>query len=343
MFERSKKAAKRIKRLIAVAAVPTLSVLALALVPQSSDADASEMYVVNEDALVHVDDLTREVFLTDGAAELISRNSGNDIRLLGGQNVSITYQGETVTTVSYLEDVSSLLRRMDIHPSPLEMVSVAFLDELVEITIASEFIFYEHDTVVTPYETEYRYNYQKPSWHREVIRDGQDGVVGQVYEIIYQDGAEVSRHLIDSPDSQPVNAIIEVGTLDNFANNADPVAHIQTNEDGTGAITLENGQVVTFSQVRTMTGTAYTAYENPYVDSVTATGTLARVGVVAVDRKQIPLGTKVYVVSNDGRYTYGFAIAEDTGVRGNVIDLYYDTYQECVQFGRRACTVYILD
>ena len=343
MFERSKKAAVLFKRLIAVAAVPTLSVLALALVPQSSDADASEMYVVSEDAMIHVDELSHEVFLTDGAAELVARNNGNDIRLLGGQDVTITYQGETVTTVSYLEDVSGLLRRMNIHPSPLEMVSVAFSDNAVDIRIDSEFVFYEHDTVVTPYETEYRYNYQKPSWHREVIQEGRDGIVGQVYEIIYQDGAEVSRHLIDSSNSTPVNAIIEVGTVENFANNADPVSAIHTNEDGTGTITLENGQVLTFNQARTMTGTAYTAYENPYVDNVTATGTLARVGVVAVDRKQIPLGTKVYVISNDGRFTYGFAIAEDTGVRGNVIDLYYDTYAECVQFGRRACTVYILD
>ena len=101
--------------------------------------------------------------------------------------------------------------------------------------------------------------------------------------------------------------------------------------------------MLTFNEVRTMTGTAYTAGESAKVDSVTASGTLARVGVVAVDRRQIPLGTKVYVVSNDGRYTYGFAIAEDTGVRGNIIDLYLDTYSEVIQFGRRDCTVYILD
>ena len=342
MFERSKKAAGRLKRLIAVAAVPTLSVLALALVPQSSDADASEMYVVNEDSMVHVDELTQEIFLTDGAAELVSRSSGNEIRLLVGQDVSITYQGETITAVSYLETVSSLLSRMNIHPSPLEMVSVAFLENGVEIRIDSEFIFYEHDTVVTPHETVYRYNDQKPSWYQQVIQTGCDGVSGNVYEIIYQDGMEVARHLIETVNTKSVDTVIEVGTLENFANNSDPVADITTNEDGTGTITLENGQVLTFNQVRTMTGTAYTAGEGK-VDSCTATGTLARVGVVAVDRRQIPLGTKVYVVSNDGRFPYGFAIAEDTGVRGNIIDLYYDTYQECDQFGRRDCTVYILD
>ena len=79
------------------------------------------------------------------------------------------------------------------------------------------------------------------------------------------------------------------------------------------------------------------------MDTVTATGTTVRLGVVAVDRRVLPLGSKVYVVSNDGMYTYGFAIAEDTGVRGNIIDLYMNTYDECIQFGVRDCTVYILD
>ena len=37
------------------------------------------------------------------------------------------------------------------------------------------------------------------------------------------------------------------------------------------------------------------------------------------------------------------AVAEDTGVRGNKVDLYYDTYQQCINFGRRAATVYILE
>ena len=38
----------------------------------------------------------------------------------------------------------------------------------------------------------------------------------------------------------------------------------------------------------------------------------------------------------------GTAVAEDTGVRGNIIDLYYETYQQCINFGRRTCNVYIL-
>lgn len=65
-------------------------------------------------------------------------------------------------------------------------------------------------------------------------------------------------------------------------------------------------------------------------------------GTVAVDKSVIPLGTRMYIVTNDGSVIYGMAVASDTGVRGNKVDLYYGTYQQCINFGRRSCTVYIL-
>lgn len=343
MFERSKKASSLVKWLIAVAAVPALSVLALSLTPHPTNEDASALYVVTDDAYVHVDDLSTEVFMTDGSAELVARENGNDLRLSAGQEVVIRYQGETLHTVSQSETVQELLRRMDVQPSPLEMVSVAFLEDAVEVGIDSEFVFYERVSSVTEHETVYQDNPQKPDWYEAVIQEGSDGTYTEVYEVIYQDGEETGRQLIDVVDSKPVNTVIERGTIPNFANNADPVANIETNADGTGVITLANGETVTFNQVRTMRGTAYTAFENSKVDDVTATGTIVRPGVVAVDRRVLPLGTKVYVVSNDGAYAYGFAIAEDTGVRGNSIDLYMETYDACIQFGVRDCTVYILD
>ena len=342
MFERSKKAASLMKRLIAVAAVPALSVLALSLAPHPTDNDASAMYVVTDDAYVHVDDLTADVFLTDSSAELVSRKDGNDLLLSAGQDVTVTYQDAATSAVSREETVSQLLSRLGIQPSPLEMVSVAFLDSGVEINISSELVFYEHVSTVTEHEVVYQYNNQKPDWYENVIQEGSDGEYSETYEIIYQDGVETARQLIDVVDTQPVPAIIEKGTIANFANNSDPVASIDTNDDGSGTITMENGQVLTFSEARTMKGTAYTAGEGK-VGTITATGTTVRLGVVAVDRKVLPLGTKVYVVSNDGQYTYGFAIAEDTGVRGNMIDLYMNTYNDCIQFGVRDCTVYVLD
>lgn len=72
---------------------------------------------------------------------------------------------------------------------------------------------------------------------------------------------------------------------------------------------------------------------------ITATGTRAQRGVVAVDPNVIPLGTKVYIPG------YGVAVAADTGgaIRGHKIDLCMESYGEAINFGRRAVSVYILN
>lgn len=342
MFERSKKAAFRVKRLIAVAAVPVLSLLALSLTPHPTDNDASAAYVEADPAAGDVSLLASEVFLTNSSAQLLSRASGGALELSAGQRVTVNYQDARFSVVSQDETVAELLARLEIQPSPLEMISAAFQEDEVTITIDAELLFYETVSSVEEREVVYQYNSQKPDWYESVIQEGSDGEYTEVYEVIYQDGAETARHLVDVVDSDPVPTIIEKGTIANFANNSDKVTDITTNADGSGALTLENGQTVTFREARTMRGTAYTAGTGK-VDTVTATGTTVRLGVVAVDRNTLPLGTKVYVVSNDGAYVYGFAIAEDTGVRGNIIDLYMNSYDECVQFGVRDCTVYILD
>ena len=72
-----------------------------------------------------------------------------------------------------------------------------------------------------------------------------------------------------------------------------------------------------------------------------------RPGYVAVDPKQFPYGTHLWIVSNDGKYVYGYAIAADTGgfvaTNGCMIDLYMPNLDMCYQWGARGVTVYVLD
>lgn len=95
---------------------------------------------------------------------------------------------------------------------------------------------------------------------------------------------------------------------------------------------------------KVITGKA-TAYYNKY-NRHCATGVKPRPGYIAVDPREIPYGTEMYIVSNDGRYVYGYAIAADTGGfahnSSTVCDLFFNTASECRQFGRRNVTIYIL-
>ena len=64
-----------------------------------------------------------------------------------------------------------------------------------------------------------------------------------------------------------------------------------------------------------------------------------RHGEIAVDPAVIPLGTRVYIPG------YGEAVAEDIGssIRGNKIDVAFDSLEEVMQFGRQEIEIFILD
>ena len=113
---------------------------------------------------------------------------------------------------------------------------------------------------------------------------------------------------------------------------------------GGGTLTAASGEVLTYTHTMVVEATAYTKTDEG-CDDWTATGTLARYGAIAVDPSVIPYGTRMYIVSNDGAYVYGVAVAEDCGgaINGSRVDLYFDTTAECFQFGRRDCTIYFLE
>lgn len=74
-------------------------------------------------------------------------------------------------------------------------------------------------------------------------------------------------------------------------------------------------------------------------DGITATGTNATAGrTVAVDPDVIPYGAAIVI---DGHTYY----AEDCGgaINGNDIDIYFDTHDEALQFGRQILTAYIYE
>jgi len=89
-----------------------------------------------------------------------------------------------------------------------------------------------------------------------------------------------------------------------------------------------------YGDERTMRATAYSG-KQPGLNSHTALGLPAERGVVAVDPTVVPYGTKMWVEG------YGFAVAGDCGaaIRGDRIDVCFDTYEEALQYGWRTVRV----
>lgn len=222
------------------------------------------------------------------------------------------------------------------------MVLVDVTEKEVEITVASDFTYYETATEAAPHTTLASTSYRIPKGETQVVQQGIDGTRDVVYEVVYADGQFVSRQAVEEKNDTSVAEITYTGMLVDKAQSGDAVKSVVTESDGSGYLLMKSGDSVHFSGSMKVTCTAYTAGYGG-VGTRTATGTTVHVGTVAVDKKVIPLGTEMFIVGSSG-YTYGNAVAEDTGVRGAAIDLYMNSYQECKQFGRQKnSTVYFLD
>lgn len=298
----------------------------------------------------------------------------NQITVRRMQMVTVINRGAQSVIGTYGETTGSLLARMGITPGTGDTLSCSSetqtYDGMTIELVHTETRIEEEDTVV-PYPVNY---YEDPDLEPDaeiVLVAGQNGLTHVKSEVTYRNGKEVSRVIVqETVQTKPVTQLVIRGVDRTImeqpadpepAEQAAPAASSGTASgssssgssssggsryDGSAetsgnVIMTSSGESYTYVDVMTCSATAYTC--EGYVGH-TYSGTLARVGAIAVDPTVIPLGTKMYVVSNDGQYVYGYCVAEDIGggIKGNKIDLYFDTYAECWDFGVRMCTVYIL-
>jgi uncharacterized protein YabE (DUF348 family) len=174
-------------------------------------------------------------------------------------------------------------------------------------------------------ETEYRRDYSLEKGVTKVLREGQTGLAERREKVVYENGREKKRIILNQKVIKPkINTIIALGIR--------PILRVLETSRGS----------YRYLEMKLMDATAY----SPGPEScgkyakygVTYTGKKAGFGIVAVDRRVIPLGTKLYIEG------YGRAEAGDIGsaIKGNRIDLCYETYREAVMFGRKKVKVYIL-
>ncbi len=164
---------------------------------------------------------------------------------------------------------------------------------------------------------------------------GVNGLKRTVYNITTENGVETKREIVEQTTlREPTTRVIAVGTK---------AVSAAKSSGGTKTVTTNAGQTLNYSKKITVSATAYTAASG----KKTASGRVAQYGVIAVDPKVIPLGTKLYVEStDDGKsWQYGYCVAGDTGgaIKGNKIDLFFNSRSECLQFGRRSAIVYVLN
>ncbi|WP_342513920.1 ubiquitin-like domain-containing protein [Sporosarcina sp. FSL K6-1522] len=167
----------------------------------------------------------------------------------------------------------------------------------------------------------------------KVVQEGKKGTVSRKFEIVKENGTEVSRTLLEEKTiTEPQKKIVSVGSK----------VVVASNNSTNVSVSRDNSSAPAGGKEFYVTATAYTAYCNG-CSGITAAGIDIRsnpnIKVIAVDPKVIPLGSKVWVEG------YGYAIAGDTGgaIKGMKIDLLYPTKEAAYKFGRRQVKIKVIN
>ncbi len=264
----------------------------------------------------------------------LAEEAPEQYRFATGTELSLQRRDLSIPVFTEEETLTELLFRLNIWVEAEEAVLVDFRPEVPTITIASDFTCEVEEHEYAAHTTRYVPDPSMKWGEEKVVQEGIDGYVPHTCLVQVEDGCAISSLLMHTGISTMQEEIIRYGTRTKHAK-------VKVLDYEGGTITVD-GEELRFSKSLRMTGTAYTAGIG-VVDTITATGTTVHVGVVAVDPRVIPLGSKLFIEGAKGSFVYGVAVAEDTGVRGNIIDLYMDTYEDCVNFGCRPLNVYILE
>lgn len=333
-----------------VAIVLALSAVVLLL---SQKAFAQTTYVITDGSrvLVHTTTATDpkavlgEAGLELGEDDTYTTQSGTgtaEIQIQRGQAISINYYGERIDATSTGETVRELLARLNLSYGRSDVIS-APLDDFtfdgMELVLSRVVRMEQTYSTALHYETFYCSDPSLPLGAEKILTPGIDGEIVTTAMVTYVNSEETERTLLSQRVTRhPVDQIVAVGTAIEDPN-LDLLKQAPVITENT--ITLSTGEVLTYSDMMVCYATAYCD------KGLTATGTQARVGAIAVDPDVIPYGTRMFIISEDGEYIYGIATAEDCGskdhIYGSRIDLHMDTYQQCRLFGARDCLVFFLN
>ena len=217
--------------------------------------------------------------------------------------------------------VSGVLSQFNITLGENDVINHKLDDNLFYgMTIRVDEIYYKEKIVETviPFEIIEIESQTVPKGTRVVETEGVMGSSQKVVNVKYVNGEIAEESEASDRYVAPINEIVYVGVG--------------------GVFTAPDGKKYNYSYYLDVTATAYTHTGDP-----TYMGTVAEVGVIAVDPRNIKLGSDVYVIGGYG--DYGLCRAEDIGggIKGLRIDVFLDTEEECVRFGRRKMRAYVME
>lgn len=246
---------------------------------------------------------------------------GTQIQVKHAKAITVQDGTKDPVSVNTLADtVADVLKELQITVNEADQVSVAATSSIesgqkIAITRRTQEVKVAEEVI--PFQTERQPDAEQYTGTENVLTPGVEGKVQITTTVTYENGKAVDQKEDRKTTAEPVNQVVGYGTKQR------PIV-----------VASRSGENLQASKMMTM---AASAYSMP--GSRTATGGAAGQGTVAVDPSVIPLGTRLYIEG------YGYGVASDVGgaIKGNRIDLHFDSQAAALQFGRRAVQVYILN
>ncbi len=273
-----------------------------------------------------------------------------EVKILNNYDITIEVDGETKQVKTTAKTVGDLLKEqnivLDSDDEVVPSADAALSHELKIQVLRVEYVTRE-ETESVPFKETTKKSSSMLKGTKKVTQEGVEGSKTVVYKDKVVNGVVQSSSVeSETVTKKPVNKVTTIGTLvkstgklgnNKIEKNGKPISEIAL----PSKYTIGKNNVPTEYKY-TITGKA-AAYCEP--GGKTATGKKVMPGRIAVNPKQIPYGTEMWIVSNDG-VVYGYCIAEDTGGFVNkgkfVVDLYMNTEKQCINWGARGVTIYIL-
>lgn len=269
------------------------------------------------------------------------KSSGPETKLLSA-SLSGSAEDDTADTgvvTTRHETVANLLRRSHVKVADDEMVVVDLTADTPSITVCRQYTRLRNVQVQTDFAEERIADPLMEKGTEEIITPGVPGTVTQTYMDVFVKGKLERTEFISTTEDNSVTQVVEYGTLVDSVADGDELVSVYRNDDGSGYLLFASGDTMTFSSQVTCNASAYA------IHGWTASGRPTQYGNIAVDPSVFPYGTRFYIYTDDGYLTYGMATAADCGtsIKGYKLDLWFDEYDQACRFGRRNCTVFVLN
>lgn len=272
-----------------------------------------------------------------------------EVKILNSYDLTINVDNEKKFVKSTAKTVGEVLAEqgivLDSDDEVVPTADTALSNEMVIDVLRVEYVTREAEETIE-FTSKTKYSSAMLKGTKKVTQEGQNGTKTVVYKDKVVNGVvESSEVQSETVTKKPVTKITTVGTLTKSSGLGN--SKIEKNGKPISELVMPSKYTIGANNVPTnykykITGRA-AAYCQP--GGKTATGKAVIPGRVAVNPKQIPYGTEMWIVSNDG-VVYGYAVAEDTGGFAKkgyyTVDLYMNSNKQCRQWGDRGVTIYIL-